>query len=205
MSDPKLHPHLKWAEIDRRQVFDGHIFKVLSSRRRSAEGKEATYTLVDSPDWCNVVAVVNTDAGVPCFVMVRQYRQGSQTIGIEFPGGVVDPGETAEAAALRELEEETGYTAASLTLIGKVSPNPAFMNNTVSTFWAVEPRPAAPQQLDEHEYIDVELIPITDIVGSLPGEFHIHAIMMAALHWYTRFADDALSYDERIARSRLYS
>ena len=199
-----MHPHLQWTEIDRRQVFDGRIFKVLSSRRRSADGKETAYTLVDSPDWCNVVAVVNNHADVPCFVMVRQYRQGSQTIGIEFPGGVVDPGESSEAAAMRELEEETGYTASSLTRIGEVSPNPAFMNNVVTTYWAVNPKTAARQHLDEHEYIDVELIPITEIVDRLPREFHIHAMMMAALHWYTRFADDGLSYDERIA-ARLYS
>ncbi len=64
--------------------------------------------------------------------MVKQYRHGSDSITLEFPAGMVDPGEDAKETAKRELLEETGYTSQSIVLVGKVNPNPAFMTNITS-------------------------------------------------------------------------
>jgi 8-oxo-dGTP pyrophosphatase MutT (NUDIX family) len=163
------------------------------------DGQEADYLLLESPDWCNVIATVTRDDGVSCFVMARQYRQGSQSITIEFPGGLVDPNEEVSAAALREFEEETGYLADSLTLIGRTNPNPAFMTNTVSTFVASGVRSGSKQSLDEHELLDVELVPVNEVLRFLRPDFHAHAIMLAAIHWYVRFREDGLDYEARVA------
>lgn len=193
------HDHLVWKELDRQTVLTSHVFSVLSSRRRAADGKEAEYTLVDSPDWCNLVAPVMRDDGVECFVMARQYRHGSGTVTIEFPGGIVDPGETPEHAVLREFEEETGYAAESIMLIGTVNPNPAFMTNTAYTFVATGVRRNGGQDLDENERLDVALVPVSDIVDRVRPDFHRHAIMMAALDWYRLYRADGLDYEGRLA------
>ena len=198
MHDHKAHEHLLWEEIDRRTLYTAHVFSLLASRRRTSDGREADYVLVDSPDWCNVIAPVTREDGVECFVMARQFRHGSRSITVEFPGGLVNEGESAETAALREFEEETGYAATSLRLIGRTNPNPAFMENTAHTFVAEGVRLRSTQQLDEHELLDVELVPVDEVVRCLRPDFHEHAIMLAAIHWYVRYCEDGLGYEERV-------
>ncbi len=194
------HDHLRWRELDSREVYDATVFSVLESRRQAADGRESTYALIDSPDWCNIIAPVRSDDGVECFVMARQYRHGADHVTVEFPGGLIDGDEPPERAALRELEEETGYTAESLVLIGSANPNPAFMTNTVYTYVARGARLNAAQRLDENELLDAELVPATEVLDLVRPDFHIHSIMMTALHWYRLYLADALPYDERLSR-----
>lgn len=142
--------------------------------------------LVDSPDWVNVIAVVSDTLGRDCFVMVRQFRQGSCSTALEFPGGMVDHSEDPAVAAAREFSEESGYTAGRLELIGRTNPNPAFMTNTVTTFLASDVDCHGEQSLDANEIVDVVLVPVADVAADRVPEFSSHAIMLAAYYWYTR-------------------
>jgi 8-oxo-dGTP pyrophosphatase MutT (NUDIX family) len=198
MAPDNTHDHLVWEELGRRTLLEAHVFSISSSRRRAADGVEADYYLVDSPDWCNVIAPVVRNDGVECFVMARQYRHGSQTLTIEFPGGVVDEAEAPEQAALRELAEETGFAAESITLIGRTNPNPAFMANTAYTFVAAGAHRDGNQSLDANERVDAEIVPAEEILSLRRPEFCCHAIMLAALEWYRMYREDGLGYEERI-------
>ncbi len=194
--------HLLWRKIDSRPVYDAKIFTVRMSRRAAPDGREVEYTLVDSPDWCNVIAPVRRSDGTECLVLARQYRQGAQRITVEFPGGLVDDYEAPETAARRELEEETGYTAERLELIGRGNPNPAYMANTAFTFLAHGARRDSAQRLDENELVDVALVPAGELLDLVPPDFHVHAVMMSALHWFRLYLADGLGYEARVDRWR---
>lgn len=177
------HHHLRWQEDRRERLLDAVVFSVDKSVQRGPEGRSAEYYLLNTPDWGNVVAVTEDEKGRECFVMVRQFRHGSMNVSLEFPGGVIDPGEDPKEASARELTEETGYIAEELTLIGEINPNPAFMNNSCYTYLARGLHRKQDQDLDENEVIDVELVPVDSIKVDREGSF-FHAMMVVALHFY---------------------
>ncbi len=91
---------------------------------------------------------------------------------LEIPAGLVDPGESPEDAARRELLEETGYEAARWSSLGAVRPSPAYQDNTCHTFLAEGCRKVAEPHLDPGEDIEVVLEPrqrLSELVRS--GEF----------------------------------
>jgi ADP-ribose pyrophosphatase len=195
---PDTYPHLQWREVSSRQLLNGPIFSVEESHRVASDGREADYVLLRSADWVHVIAPAENDAGEPCFVMARQFRHGTMEVTLEFPGGVVDEREDPANAALRELEEETGYTADSLLLIGRTGPNPAFMTNTVCTYVARGVRHAVGRNLDANEIIDAELVPTGEILHTTNPQFAHHAIMLVGLHWYRLYVEDGLDYERRM-------
>jgi len=106
------------------------------------------------PDWVAVAAVDERGR----FVLVRQHRHGIDAHTLEPAGGLIDPGERADRAALRELEEETGYRAEAVEELGSVHPNPALQDNRCHLFLARGARRiGAPHLSDEEETEVVEM------------------------------------------------
>ena len=70
------------------------------------------------------------------FLLVREYAAGTHTYELGFPKGLIDPGESAEIAANRELKEEVGYGANILHPLQTVSMAPAFFDAKMNIFIA---------------------------------------------------------------------
>ncbi len=82
-------------------------------------------------------------------VMVRQFRPGPDRVVLTLPGGMIDPGETPEAAAARELREETGYAAGSVELVVSAIANASPYHRHVVI--ARDCTPGHEQDLDDYE------------------------------------------------------
>ena len=95
-----------WKLLDSEYLVDAPWLKVAKEKCELPNGKviDDFYTLWQ-PDW--VLILARTTEGK--WVMTEQYRHGTGKIALEFPAGIIDKGETPEQAALRELQEESGY------------------------------------------------------------------------------------------------
>jgi 8-oxo-dGTP pyrophosphatase MutT (NUDIX family) len=175
--------HLIWKEKSRTKVFSCPVFSIHETSSLSPEGDDKRFTVLDASDWAIVIPVVETERG-KAFVMVRQWRHGSRELSLEFPGGVLEPGEDPAEAAVRELEEETAYAPGKIGKLGEMSPNPALMSNRVHFFLAESLEHRRVRHLDEDEFLDVEIIQAEEVFLNMGRPPYIHALMASALALY---------------------
>ncbi len=111
----------QWKTLFSKIGFDTPFFKVLLEEVELPNGKVIDdFTLWAENDVVFIFGLT-TDNKIP---LVRQYKQGAQSIQIEFPAGYIEKGESPEAAARREFLEETGYDFKKLTKLIDAFPNP---------------------------------------------------------------------------------
>ena len=176
MSDEK-DDWLRWTVQKKEPTTDYKIFGVRRQRsRHNASSRDGLFSIVDSPDWINVVAIT-PDENV---IMVRQFRHGTDSITLEIPGGLVDPGEDMLSAAQRELREETGYVSDEWRALGPIHPNPAFMTNQCGLFLATNARCTSQLELDPNEVIEVVSHPLRDVPSLIETGVITHSLVLSA-------------------------
>jgi ADP-ribose pyrophosphatase len=172
-------PPEKWKSLFQTWDDSHGIVTIRTDRAVSPRTGEAhDFFILETDSWVNVIPVT-ADHRV---VMVRQYRHGTGEVTLEIPGGIVEKEDTPESAALRELKEETGYTASSLSLLGAVHPNPAIQDTVCYTFLASNVVCMGEQRLDEKEDIEVVLYPLEKIPSLIRKGDITHALVLAAFY-----------------------
>ena len=174
-----------WELVESEQLADYRITRVRRDRRRSPRtGVEHDFIVLQMREWVNVIAVTRQAR----IVIIEQYRHGTQEVGVEIPGGVVDPGDSElEQAARRELLEETGYEAEEFVCIGKVTANPAIQDNRCHTFVALGAHAVDEARLEAGEDIVVGEVGIDEVGELIASGRMSHALVIAGFWWFDRW------------------
>lgn len=143
--------------ISTRSIFQGRIIDVRVDTVRLQNGRETTREIVDhAPSIC--VVPVDDDGNA---LLVRQYRKPTDGFLLEVPAGGIEPGESPEDAARRELQEEIGHTSGNLVALTGFWLAPGWCSEYMYSFLATDLAPAALDS-DEDEFIEVVRVPLGD-------------------------------------------
>ena len=123
----------------------------------------APYHVIEAADWVNVIAI--SDAG--CIILVEQYRHAVAHTMLEIPAGHIEPSETPETAARRELREETGYGGGTWHALGVLHPAASRFTNQVHSFLALGVARLAPPEPEESETLHLHEIPWPEFAAGL--------------------------------------
>ena len=134
-------------------VFTSRVFTVEVLQRRFPNGREHEVTIVRHRP--SVVIVPMRDDGR--IILIRQYRASLDRMMWEIPAGSVDDGESPDAAAARECEEEIGLRPGKVRRIRGLYPTPGFCDEELIFYVVSElaPPPAdSPYRPDADEVIE---------------------------------------------------
>lgn len=175
----------EWDELETEVVGEFSAFCVRRRVMRSPRtGEPHEFHVLDVPPCVKVIAFT-ADGSV---VLVEQFRQAVQRLSLEFPAGVLEPGEDAVAGALRELEEETGYCADSAEVLAEFDPDPSIQSNAVKVVVARGCRQVGRRDQDEGEAVAVRVVGADEINGLIRAGRLRHAATISAWALYERLA-----------------
>lgn len=143
--------------IKSEKIYEG---KILNLKVDTVELPDKKYTkreIVEHSGGVGVVAITKIDN----IILVNQYRQAISKEILEIPAGKLEIGEEPRSTALRELQEETGYSAQKLRYITEFYPTPGYCTEKIHLFVA-DDLVLGEQNLDEHEYVEVVEIPFDE-------------------------------------------
>jgi len=171
-----------WKLNTSRFIFDSPWFSLRQDELTLPNGEDITYTVVDHAGYAVVVPLLDDGR----LVMEHVFRHPVQKTLLECPMGGLD-GNTPEQAAMRELEEETGYRAKSWKKLGQFYGSSGISNELFYVFLATDLTKDGEINLEATEQLETELIPLQTLLKKIhAGEIESGpsslAVLLAADH-----------------------
>lgn len=145
--------------IGSEMIYRGRVVTLRKDIAQLEDGREATREVIEHPGGVCVVAVDENDN----LLLVRQFRYPMGQALLELPAGKLEYGEDPFECGKRELEEETGCTAAVYHPLGQLFPTPAYDCEVIHIYYAKE-LSKTNQHLDDGEFLTVESVPFEKVV-----------------------------------------
>lgn len=160
-------------------IYQGKKFALVTRQEALPDGSPHTTVMLRHPGAAVLLAFVDSEH----LCMVRVKRRAVDKTLLELPAGTLDPGETPEACARRELQEETGYAAGRIELLRDFFPSPGILTERMYLYIATGLTPGD-QHLDDGEQLEALVVPYADALRwVLDGTIEDGKTMIGILLW----------------------
>lgn len=167
-----------WKLNSSKKVYDNYYLKVYEDILDLA-GKEKLYIRAKRPDYCTIVPF-SQDGRI---LTIKSYRHLVDSWQVEVPSGFIDRGETPRQAAVRELQEETGYRAKKVVNLGSYTLDYSMFAQKGNIFAAYGIERSGRQRLGRMEKISkIKFVPIEDVKAMLLRNKILNAASVVALY-----------------------
>ncbi|MFC4436685.1 MULTISPECIES: NUDIX hydrolase [Natrialbaceae] len=178
---------LAWETLDRRVAYTCPGFDVVNETVQLPDGTETDFDYLSEPASVCILPFT-PDGDVVC---IEEWRQAVSRISYGLPvGGTESEDDDLEAAARRELAEETGHEAERLEPLVTVEPANGIADAVLNFFVARGCCPTAEQQLDHNESIRVTKLELEELVDAIGNGDIRDGRTVLAISYYRLFADD---------------
>jgi len=132
MNNPSFEP----GKVSSNRVYTGRIISLDVDKVRFPDGSVGSLELIRHPGACAVLPMLRPEDDDPEVLLIRQYRYAANGYLFEVPAGRLEDGESSADCALRELREETGYTAQRVEHLFTMFTTPGFTDEKIHLFLA---------------------------------------------------------------------
>lgn len=149
--------------LSEKRVFEGHAVVVDVMTVALPDGRQSTREIVRHRG-ASVILGQRPDGR---FVFIRQYRHAVGKTLLEAVAGCMEPGESPEHCARREMKEESGYPVLSLEKLAVILPCPGYSEERLHLFFARLPLEPHRQSLDADEHLETVLMRTDEVETAL--------------------------------------
>lgn len=169
-----------WNELGRRLIYDSDWVRIHHLDFKLPDGQTVrNWHLIDYPRQAAGIVPVGPDGRI---LMVEQYRFTMGHTTWETPGGRIDEGETAQAAAERELREETGHAAQRMEFLGAYYPSGGSSNQVFNIFLALDVRKVT-ELSDTNEVMSLDWFTPAQVRQKIEKNEIVEGMSLTALLW----------------------
>ena len=162
---------------DIKELYKGRNFSFVVENITLPNGHTTEHGIIRHPGSTGIVPILD-DGRV---VMLRQYRHAVGEYLLEIPAGTTEPGESPLECAMRELEEETAFSAKEMIAIGTVHILPAYSDERIHIYLA-RGLSAATQHLDQDEVLQVVTYTFEELMGFVEDGTITDALTVLSLY-----------------------
>ncbi len=176
------------GKISSRRVYSGRVISVDVDTVRFPNETVGELEMVRHSGASAVVPILDTGRGEEKVLLIRQYRYAAEAFLYEVPAGRLDPGESPEHCAERELKEETGYTASEINYLTTIFTTPGFTDERIHLFIAHGLVPGASAR-EADEILDLHPVAFSDALEMIQSGLITDGKTIIALLFADRFAE----------------
>jgi len=171
-----------YRTISSHYVYNGHNIRLRVDEVVLPSGKETVREVIEHNGAVAIVAI-DIEKNI---LLVQQFRHAADKELLVIPAGGIDPGETPEETARREMQEETGYTPGKLERLGGFYSAPGYASEYLHLFLATD---LAPARLIAEDTQEIKLVkmPLDDVVELIRNGEIQDAKSIAGLLYYLKF------------------
>lgn len=155
--------------VSSKKIYSGRVVSLTVHTVEGPNGR-TTREVVDHVPAVTIIPFQPPDT----IYLIRQFRKATENVLIEAPAGCMNPNESPEQAAMRELAEETGLTAQSWRRVGDMYMAPGFCNEYMHVFLAQGVSQGS-TQFDSDEYMECQQYRVSEVANMIDNRAIIDA------------------------------